>query len=432
MRRLLHVLACCTLAPAGALAQQRTVTLAEAIDLAQRADPLVVQAQGTARTAGASVRQAWGGFLPSLGVGANYGKSFSALPSRIDPITNEVISGNITTGSVGLNASASIDLFNGFQREANLRARRAGVTDADAALANTRAQSALTTTTQFLQALQTTDLVRVREEAIRRAEEKLAIANAKLATRASTIADSLQAVGDLARARLQLLNERQNLTSAEATLARRVGLEGRVSAVADSSLFQVVTLGDTASLMIEAQERAPAVISAAARVTSARANLGFARGNYWPRLTLGGSTSLNGSSSSNYDLSNTRGFNVGLSWTLFDRFGREQGMVQSRTALESAQANEADARRNAAANLLIQLGAIRVAEQRIALTTQSLEAARASVRVQTERYRLGSISITEFNAAQDALSSAETEAVNARYEYLRAKAQIEAILGRKL
>jgi outer membrane protein len=54
------------------------------------------------------------------------------------------------------------------------------------------------------------------------------------------------------------------------------------------------------------------------------------------------------------------------------------------------------------------------------------------VRVQTERYRLGSIGIVELNAAQDALSRAETDAVSARFEYLRAKAQIEAILGRTL
>ena len=76
--------------------------------------------------------------------------------------------------------------------------------------------------------------------------------------------------------------------------------------------------------------------------------------------------------------------------------------------------------------------ALRSAEQRMALVAQSLEAARASVRVQTERYRLGSITIVELNAAQDALSAAETDAVSARFDYLRARAQIEAILGRAL
>jgi outer membrane protein TolC len=101
-------------------------------------------------------------------------------------------------------------------------------------------------------------------------------------------------------------------------------------------------------------------------------------------------------------------------------------------ALEAAQSREADARRQAGAALTSQLAALSAAEQRARLTAQNLETARASARVQTERYRLGSIGIVELNAAQDALSNAETDAVSARYDYLRAKAQIEAILGRTL
>jgi outer membrane protein len=431
LRRLNLVLAC-SFWPATATAQQRSVTLPEAIALAVRADPLVVQAEGTARTAGASVRAAWGEFLPRISGGASYGKSYSALPSRTDPITGQVLAGNVTSGSLGLNAQASIDLFTGFRRGANLSLYRANVTDADASLADSRAQSALRTTNQFLQALQSADLVRVRRDAIRRAEEKLAIANAKLATRANTIADSLQAVGDLARARSQLLAEQQNLTAAEATLTRMIGLEGRISAAPDSSLFRTAAIGDTAALSTEAMARSPAVVRAAAKARSARAAIGVNRSAYWPSLTLSGNSSLSGSSSSNYDLLSGRGFSLGLSWNLFDRFARERNLVQARVNFEAAQASEADARRTVAASLTTQLSALSIAEQRIALATQSLEAARATARVQTERYRLGSIGIVELNLAQDALSNAETEAINARYEYLRAKAQIEAILGRSL
>jgi outer membrane protein TolC len=84
------------------------------------------------------------------------------------------------------------------------------------------------------------------------------------------------------------------------------------------------------------------------------------------------------------------------------------------------------------ANLTTQLAALQAAQERIQLTSASVEAARANARVQTERYRLGSIGIVELNASQDALSRAEEEFVSARFDYLRAKAQIEAILGRQL
>ena len=48
------------------VAQERTVTLADAIRLAERTQPTVVQAEGQVRTAAAQRLNAWGNFLPSL------------------------------------------------------------------------------------------------------------------------------------------------------------------------------------------------------------------------------------------------------------------------------------------------------------------------------------------------------------------------------
>jgi outer membrane protein len=432
MQRLRIVLSLHMLAPGAALAQQRAVTLAEAVQLAAKADPAVVQAEGATRTADASVRVAWGSFFPSLSTGASYGKSFSALPSRTDPLTGEVISGGVTQGSLSMNVQASVPIFTGFRRGADLSAARAGVADADAAFVDARAQSTLRTTNQFIAALQSADLVRAQQDAIRRAEEKFAIATARIATRAATISDSLQAVVDVSRARAQFLTQQRNLSEAEATLGRMIGLEGRVAATADSSLFALTPIADTASLFEEAYSRSPTVVRAEARARAARARVSASKSAYWPSLTLGASTSLNGSSQSSYDLSNTRSFNLGVSWPLFNGFQRERTLVQAHADADYAAAFAADTRRDVAARLTTQLDALRIAEERIALTARSLEAARGNARVQTERYRLGTIQITELNLAQDALSSAEQEAINARYEYLRARAQIEAILGRKL
>ena len=191
MRRLSLVLVSCALPlTASPMAgQQRSVTLEEALRLAELAAPDVVQARGNVRSAGASVRAAWGEFLPSIQTTATYGKSSSDGPSRTDPITGEVISGNTSSSSLQLGAGASIDLFTGFRRGAELSAARAGRTEADATLAFEQSQSALAVTTRFFQALQEADLVRVRQDAIRRAQEKLSIANARLATRSITIAD---------------------------------------------------------------------------------------------------------------------------------------------------------------------------------------------------------------------------------------------------
>lgn len=413
-------------------AQQRQVTLEEAIRLARERDPSVVQASGAVRTANANVLQARGAFLPSLSGNASRGTSFSEGPSRVDPVTGEVISGDITSGTANFGLNTSLELFAGFRRSAQLRDASAGVRQQEANLGNQLAQSALRVSLDFFDALANQELIRAREASLRREEEKLRIAEARLATRGTTIADSLQAVVSLAEARLNLLNQQARLATAEANLARAVGAEGRVAASPDPALFVVGPAPDGAALLAEAVARAPAVLAGEAAVEAARARVTSARSTYWPSLNLTAGTSWSGSDRNDYTFFGSRSLSIGVSWQLFNRFGRETQVTQAQIGLETAEAQAADARRQVAATLTTQLANLAAARERISVTQLKVEAARANVNVQLERYRLGSISITDLGIAQDQLNQTEEQAVTARFDYLRAKAQIEATIGRPL
>ncbi len=123
---------------------------------------------------------------------------------------------------------------------------------------------------------------------------------------------------------------------------------------------------------------------------------------------------------------------LGLSFPLFNRFQRELQISQRRSSHETAKAQTADARRLVAASLTTQLAALGAAEERITTTQANLDAARALVRVQLERYRIGSLDIDLLSRAQETLNNAESEAVRARFDYVLAKAEIEAVIGRTL
>ncbi|MGE0439812.1 MAG: TolC family protein [Gemmatimonadales bacterium] len=413
-------------------AQTGTITLAEAIRRAQTVDPQVVQAQGTVRDRGMSVRAAYSGFLPDLRTSANWSTSFSDGPSRVDPITGEVLSGGVSNTGLNLGANASYDLFTGFRRGKDIASARAQRTQAEASLDFERSQNRLRTTQAFVNALQAAELVKVRLESIRRAEEQFRIAVAKLATRAATVADSLQATVNLNQARLALASDQSALARNEASLARAVGETGRVAAEADSSVLAITPITDTAALYSEAVAQAPQVLRVSAAEDAARADLGAARSQYFPSLNLNASTSFAGSKSNDYTLFNNRSVGLGLSFPLFNRFQRELAISQRRSNYETAQAQTADARRQVGATLTTQLAALRAAEERITTTQANLTAARALVLVQLERYRIGSLDIDLLSRAQETLNSAESEAVRARFEYVLAKAEIEAVIGRTL
>jgi len=432
MTRTLLVVLVSVLAPLRLAAQERAITLAEALKLAQRTQPSVIQAEGQVATSAAQRRSAWGAFLPSLTASSSASDFFSEGASRIDPLTGQVLSGNTTNRSLNASLRASVDLFTGFRRGAELRAARAGQTEAAAGLVDARFAQDLATTNQFFDALSAAQLVGVRETSVRRAEEQLKVSVAKLHAGSATRSDSLRSLVTLGSTQLDLIQAQTDLATAEAGLARLVGETGRVRAADDSSFHQLAAMPDTAALRQEAETTSPRVQTAVAGASVASANLSASRAAYWPSLTLGANTSWNGSRANDYTFFNQRQLSLALSWDLFNGFDRELTIAERRASLDVAEATAADERRSVDAALTQYLAQLDAARATIDITATSVAAATEDLRVQQERYRLGASTIVDVLTSQEALNQAEVDVVVARFDYLRAKAQIEALIGRTL
>jgi outer membrane protein len=420
------------IAPEALAGQQRAVTLAEAIRRSERVQPDVIRAAADVRTAGARRRSAWGAYLPTLSASSSASDFFSEGASRIDPVTGLLTSGNSTNRSLSTSVSASLDLFTGFRRGAEMRAARANEDAAGASLVDARFQQALTTTGQFLDALAAAQLLRVRETSVRRADEQLKTSIAKLRAGSATRSDSLRSLVTLGNTRLDQLTTQTDLAAAEANLARLIGETGRIRAVDDSAFYQVLPALDTQALRVEAESKSPRVQSAVANASAAGANVRASRSSYWPSLTLSANTGWNGSRVNDYDLLNQRQVSLALRWNIFDGFDRELTIVQREADLDVAQASAADARRAVQAELELRLAELDAARARIEITRTSVVAATEDLRVQQERYRLGASTIVDVLTSQEALNQAEVDVVNARFDYLRAKAELEALIGRNL
>ena len=420
------------LAAAPLRAQVRVVTLPDAIRLAERTQPSMVQAQAGVRTAAAQRRNAWGAFLPSLTAGSSASEFFSEGAARVDPITGQLTSGDNTNRSVSTSISASVDLFTGFRRGAELQAAKAGQVEADASLVDTRFQQALATTNVFFDALSAAQLVGVREASVRRAEEQLKVSVSKLHAGSATRSDSLRSLVTLGSARLDLIQSQTDLATAEANLAHQVGEVGRIGAADDSSFHRLLAPVDTVGLRLEAESRSPRIQTAVATASVARANVRASRSAYWPSLTLGANTGWNASRNNDYAFLNQRQVSLQLSWQLFNRFDRELAIAQREASYDVAQATAEDERRAVQAELTARLAELDAARSKIDITLTSVSAATEDLRVQQERYRLGASTIVDVLTSQEALNQAEVDVVNARFDYLRAKAQLDALIGRTL
>jgi outer membrane protein len=420
------------------MAQTQSVTLGEAIARANRVQPRVVQAEGALRNADMRVKTAKGSFLPDLTASASGRSAYN------ENVRTDLSSGQLqppgTTNSLNTNVSTSLELWDGFRRSNELKSANANSDAAEASLRDASFQQALTTTNQFFDALSARKLVEVREASLRRAEEQHKISVAKLQAGAATRSDSLRSFVGVGTAQLQLVTAMSTLATAEANLGRLVGESRRVAAVDDSAFYRVLAPLDTAALRTEAMAMSPSVQSSEAGVRAANASYKAAKSPYWPSLNLSAGGSLNGNNAFSqqtqdrnpYVMLSSRQISLTANWQLFNRFTREQNIETQAVAADVARATFEESRRAVQANLTQRSVELEAARLRIEITQRSLEAAREDLRVQQERYRLGVSTILDVLTTTEALTQAEVDQVNSRFDYLRAKAAIEAIIGRSL
>ena len=414
---------------APAVAQQVTeVTLEQAVQRALQVQPAMVQARGDQSNAGAAMRASIGSYLPTVSTSASSQRNGG---TRFNSTTGQIVTAPASTSFNG-GVSANLELFDGFRRLADARSSHATQNAAAAGASNQLFQVTLQTKQAFYNALATSELVRVAESQVARAQQQLRISIDKLHAGSATRSDSLRSLVDYGNARIALLQAQANLATAQATLGRQIGADGPVRAVPDTAL---PAFPDTTALRQSLLDNAPQVQQADAQARAAGAQVAVSRAAYWPSLTASVGSSYTGSeapwnSTTNY----TSGWSVrfGVSWTLFNGFARERSLRSASVARDVADARAADTRRGVSAQLTQQLAALATAYEKIAIAQTNLAAATEDLRVQNERYRVGAATILDLLTSQSALTTAEQNLVQVRFDYLIARAQVEAVVGRTL
>jgi len=410
--------------------EPRTVTLSEALELALRSQPTMVQARQDVRVADAQQRQTMAAFLPSLTASGNTAKSSS---TRIDATTGQPVT-SLSQYSSTLGLNASWDLFTGLRRGAQRSAANATSDQRDATLRRQEYAIVLSTKQAYFQALAYFALVNVQQTRLRGADEQLKLTSERLRLGATTRSDSLRARVEYGNAQLAVINAQNNLRNSQANLARAIQIDGLVMATYDSALETRLPPLDTATLLHEALAAAPTVVEAEAAVNSAQASRKSSRSTYFPTVSLGGGY--------NYAASDrivwggqylpTWNFRLSFNYPLFNNLTREVNVTNADANVQTAIARARDARLAVSTGLTQYFAALDAAAAKIDVSRVSVAAAEEDLRMQRERYRLGAVTIIEVLTSQGNLDQAQVDLVQARYDYLVARAQIEAVVGHSL
>lgn len=413
----------------------RPITLDEAVDLAARNAPAIVQAEGQQTVADATVRSAYGSFLPSLSLSASATRQLPSRGGTRIGQNGEIVTVPETPWSSSLGLGASVDVFDGGRRFFDLRQARARSAAAGANLVAQRWTTVLDVKRSYFDVLAARETEAAANAQVEQAEQQLRSSAARVKARTVTRSDSLRAEIQLRNARLAVLDAQTARAVAEASLTRAVGSATPVTAAPGDSLAPAPLALDESALGALAAA-SPLVQEAAASRDAARAAARASWTDYLPSLSA--SYSRSGSASgedptfAGDELDYNGSLRFSLSLPIFNQFAREQQVAQARVNARNAEAALADARLAAVETMTQALGALRSSDERIAAQTATVAAAEEDLRVQQQRYAVGGSTLLDVLTSQTQLDQARRDLIRARYDRRIAEAQLEALVGRDL
>jgi outer membrane protein len=134
-----------------------------------------------------------------------------------------------------------------------------------------------------------------------------------------------------------------------------------------------------------------------------------------------------------YDLTQSpRSLRATLSLPIFDGFTREQRIQESQAARSDARYAVRAQELALEADVSAGFRTLTTAQQTVALQERNSAAAREALSLAEERYRVGASTFVEVAQSRADYERAETERINAVYDYHKAFAALEAAVGRPL
>ncbi len=397
-----------TAAPVAAQAPDTVLTLYGARSILQQNSPEYRAVLASADATGEGVWTAWGRWLPTadLRESAYQGLLFNWA------------------------------LFDQGRRFFDIGASKAAARAADLRAVSTLVRLGSEVEVQYWEALKQQELARLAHELLAARRRDVDITQARFRIAAVAQTDVLQAEVSVGQTEVAVMQAEQQAEAARRELSATLGLEEELRyGLRDSAVVWDPSNIRLDTLVALARVSSPELARLDAEIEAAGKRLWSARGTWLPRIDLSYSFSRSQQLPGDANLielspeNSGNNFGVTFTWPLLAGFEKK-----TRTGEQSARLQEA--RHNKVAQLLTtdkdvrnNYEALVTAYRAFQIRTRLVELARESVRLTTERYRIGATSYIELQQATSQLTEAERGLIDARYNFMQTLARLEGAIG---
>ncbi|MBI5706151.1 MAG: TolC family protein [Armatimonadetes bacterium] len=405
---------------------QKTLSLLDAIEMAKQRNGDVRSAYLDLQTSRSRVKQAFADFLPTVIPNYRY------LHDRSQVFTG-ASAGSSTSNTRTSSVSADWLLLDLGQRDWSYRAARRGADASEASTTGTVRNVLFAILQRYFDTIRARELLRVSETQVNRAETTLEATKLQIEVGAAPKKDELQAKADLLNAKVGLLQS-QNLTAtSESDLKAIIGWNAEetlpdLEKITAPSTFPEVA--ETEDLIKEGLRDRPDLVALRKRVEAQEFSRRIAERNSQVSLSV----------SASYDrffsplVQDSRQLTVLASMPLFDGGYSKESARQARYALESLKAQLMQAERDAVADIESARTVLAQNVLRVQASQAALDAARLNYEAAAESHKAGAegTSILTVLTAQVSLVTAESNFVEALFDYLISDARLKLATGKPL
>ncbi len=450
--------------------QNRVWTLEECIEHAWENNLHLQQQKLTLGIARENLSQSRANLFPSLNASASHAYNFGR---RVDPFTNEFSTESIQSNNFSL--STAVNIFNGFQLQNAIKQNAIELEATRFDLDKTYNDIALMVASAYLQVLFAGELV---ENAVNQLEiSRLQVERTARLVEAGTLPRGalLTIQAQMATEELQLVNAQNQLDLSYLNLSQLLFLppeEEFVIASPDIDLEPEEEPGQSPMQVFQtAAQQQPEVKSAELRIVSAERGLDIARGGRYPMLSLRGALGTGYSEASIEPVGSTvvgvepiavtasgedvfvpvfaydtrikpfrnqveDNFNqsVGLYLTIpiFNNYQTRSAISRSRINLDNARLQNQIVREQLFQTIQQAHADATAALKRYTATDKNVEALEESFRYSEQRFNVGMMNSVEYNDAKNRLAAAQSEMLQAKYEYLFRMKILDFYMGNPL
>ncbi|NIM03840.1 TolC family protein [bacterium] len=387
---------------------------------AEKKNPRIISADQSLKSAGLSYRNAFTNFLPQLSASAGWRKSSSitsfesfAEGGREDEEFNYGISGRLS-------------VFSGFKNSSKLKQERAELKREEAEFKRTFSDTIYDLKVAFAQVLKAQKTISLSEEILKRRKENTQIVKLRYEAGREDKGAYLRSEADLYQTEYEFSKAERNLKTQQVKLLKEMGRD-EFKVITVSGTFKVVPPERILSFQ-ELLVENPDYLVARYGVDSAKYNLRYARGAFYPQISFSGSTSRSGPE---WPLERARwNFGLSLSYPFFSGGKEIYDLKIARTDKVKSEEDFREIKQQILLGLEQSYNGLIDAVENVKVKEKYFVASEERAKISRVKYINGLISYQDWDTIENEFINSKKSLLEAEFNAFVAGAEWKRVLGK--